>query len=233
MNLKNLSLGRSSRCMGKPIYELTGSPSGRLFASYRKCMTKNNLKNIPIPSEKEVEKYLKLWNDSDVYNLSQKSLNNLFKTFPLNNNLDEILVKVCALDVIFSANAGRWFFEVSKHILSYDFDNKLKNNNIDVNDFATIYIKEKNKKRNFYSFASKYCSHHKPNEYPIYDSYVDEILWFFMKEELNNKRIGLKDYNIFRDTLIKFRSKFNLNKYSIKEIDQYIWLLGKEYFKRY
>lgn len=54
----------------------------------------------------------------------------------------------------------------------------------------------------------------------------------FMKEELNNKRVGLKDYNIFRDTLIKFRSKFNLDKYSIKEIDQYIWLLGKEYFKR-
>ena len=30
------------------------------------------------------------------------------------------------------------------------------------------------KKKNLYSFASKYCSHHNPEAYPIYDSYVDE-----------------------------------------------------------
>lgn len=29
---------------------------------------------------------------------------------------------------------------------------------------------------NFYSFASKYCSHHNPLDYPIYDIYVDEVL---------------------------------------------------------
>lgn len=196
-------------------------------------MTKNELKNIPIPSKIEVEKYLKQWRDNEVYSISQKGLNNLFETFPLNNNLDKILVKVCTLDVIFSAQASRWFFEVSEHILNYDFDNKLKNDDIDVNDFANIYIKDKNKKRNFYSFASKYCSHHKPEEYPIYDSYVDDILWFFMKEELNNKRINLKNYKKFKDTLIKFRSKYELENYSLKEIDQYIWLLGKEHFKRY
>lgn len=44
--------------------------------------------------------------------------------------------------------------EVSKHILNYDFDNKINNNDIDVNDFATIYIKEKNKK-NFLFFCFK------------------------------------------------------------------------------
>lgn len=200
---------------------------------------KNNTKNIPIPSNSEVEKYLKLWNESDIYRLSQKSLNNLFKTFPLNNNLDEILVKVCTLDVIFSAGVNKWFFDISKNILgynlNYNLDKKFKNNTLDVNHFVEkIKIKRKDgKERKPYSFVSKYCNHHNPNEYPIYDSYVDEVLWFFMKEELYRKRINLKNYNIFKETLIKFRSKYKLEKYSLKEIDQYIWLLGKEYFDRY
>lgn len=194
-------------------------------------MKNNNIKDLPIPSENEVEKYLKLWNDNEVYNLSQKSLDNLFTTFPLNNNLNEILVKVCTLDVIFGAGANRWFFEISKHILNYDFDNKLSNKIIDINDFATIEVK--GRQRSFYSFASKYCSHHRPHEYPIYDSYVDAVLWFFMREELNNKRTDLKNYNIFKDILIKFKNKYKLEKYSTKEIDQYTWLLGKEYFKKY
>ena len=54
-----------------------------------------------------------------------------------------------------------------------------------------------------------------------------------MKEELGKKRIRLKNYSIFKEILIKFRSKYKLEKYSLKEIDQYIWLLGKEYFNRY
>ncbi len=198
-------------------------------------MTKNKLKNIPIPSNSEVEKYLKLWNDNEFYNLSQKSLNNLFKTFPLNNNLDEILVKVCTLDVIFGAGVNKWFFKISNNILNYDLDKKLKDNTLEINDFVEkIKIQRKDgKEMRPYSFASKYCSHHKPNEYPIYDSYVDEVLWLFMKEELGKKRIRLKNYSIFKEILIKFRSKYELEKYSLKEIDQYIWLLGKEYFNRY
>lgn len=32
--------------------------------------------------------------------------------------------------------------------------------------------------KNFYSFATKYCSHHNPLDYTIYDSYVDKnITW--------------------------------------------------------
>jgi hypothetical protein len=37
---------------------------------------------------------------------------------------------------------------------------------------------------NFYSFATKYCSHHKPEMYPIYDSYVDKMLGYFKKRTI-------------------------------------------------
>ena len=39
-----------------------------------------------------------------------------------------------------------------------------------VNDIANIEINGKNKY--FYSFASKYCSHHNSRYFPIYDRYV-------------------------------------------------------------
>ncbi|UTW70364.1 hypothetical protein KHA80_07545 [Anaerobacillus sp. HL2] len=39
------------------------------------------------------------------------------------------------------------------------------------------------KKKNFYSFATKYCSHHNPLDYPIYDSYVDEVLRHFRNRD--------------------------------------------------
>jgi len=198
-------------------------------------MLKNPSKTPPTPSTEEVEKYLKQWETNEVYNYSQKSLNNLFETFPNNKNLNEIIVKVCTLDVVFSANTSRWFFEVSKHILNYDFDNKLKKGELDVNDFALVKVLDKKnnkiKTRNFYSFASKYCSHHKPLDYPIYDSYVDYVLRYFMPEELNKKKDSLKNYVFFKATLNDFRNKYNLGKYDLKQIDEYIWLLGKEFFR--
>ena len=198
-------------------------------------MLKNLSKKPPEPSSEEVKKYLNQRKTDEVLSYSEKSLNNLFRVFSLNNNLDEIIVKVCTLDVIFSANASRWFFEVSKHILNYDFDNKFKNKEFDVNKFALIKVKDiknnKTKERNFYSFATKYCNHHNPLEYPIYDFYVDEILWYFMEEELNQKRSNLKKYPTFKETIIKFKKKFKLEEFNLKEIDKYIWLLGKEFFK--
>ena len=39
------------------------------------------------------------------------------------------------------------------------------------------------KTRNHYSFASKYCSHHFPEDYPIFDSYVEKMLRFYAKAD--------------------------------------------------
>ncbi|MDO5708167.1 MAG: hypothetical protein Q4P31_06000 [Andreesenia angusta] len=65
-----------------------------------------------------------------------------------------------------------------------------------VNDIARVDMNCKI--INFYFFATKYCSHHDPFNYPIFDAYVERVLL-----ELNRK-----------------------------DIDRYIWQLGKEYFPR-
>jgi hypothetical protein len=41
-----------------------------------------------------------------------------------------------------------------------------------------------------------------------------------------------KDYVKFKRILIDFKEFYSLEKYKLKQIDQYIWQLGKEYFPK-
>jgi hypothetical protein len=96
------------------------------------------------------------------------------------------------------------------------------------------YVTIGDTEKNFYSFASKYCSHHNPLDYPIYDSYVDEVLRYFRnRDNFSDFQDGdLKDYVKFKGILIDFRAFYGLDKYNLKQIDQYVWLLGKDYFPK-
>jgi len=192
--------------------------------------------NIIRPSEKEVEKYLLPWNDLDNYSLQESSLRKLFiKTYPLNNDLDDILIKVCSLNDFYSTNIFSPF-TVAKHILTLQIDDDLANENLSiVNKIAKVKMNGGNVK-NFYSFATKYCSHHKPIIYPMYDSYVEKILVYFRKTDNFYKfsNIDLKTYELFRDILENFRKYYKLGKFDIKQIDKYLWQAGKKYFlKKY
>ena len=88
--------------------------------------------------------------------------------------------------------------------------------------------------RRFYSFASKYCSHHKPELFPIYDSYVGRMLRYFRRVDKFSsfKNDNLKDYVKFKTILDEFKAYYALEQYSLKELDRYLWLLGKKYFKK-
>jgi hypothetical protein len=44
------------------------------------------------------------------------------------------------------------------------------------------------------------------------------------------KTLELKDYGVFKEILIRFREFYELEEYSLKDIDKYLWLLGKEKF---
>ena len=101
-----------------------------------------------------------------------------------------------------------------------------------VNDIAAISIK--GRPRNFYSFASKYCSHHKPDRYPIYDSYVEKMLTHYgaMDKFSGFDRAELKNYERFIRIIGEFRQYYGLADYSLREIDNFLWLAGKEWFPR-
>lgn len=183
---------------------------------------------IPRPSKYEVKKYLQEWDNKEEYVLQEKSLNKLFlKTYPQNNDICEILIKASTLNDFYSTNIYS-IFSVAKHIYSLNIDERLERKDETlVNDIATVTIKGKRKR--FYSFATKYCSHHFPKDFPIYDRYVEKVLMYFNKQDsfVNFRREDLKDYLKFKDILIQFRRFYNIEEYSLKDIDRYIWQLGK------
>ena len=186
------------------------------------------------PSKSEIEKYLKLWDSLENYRLQESSLKKLFtKTYPLNDDLNEVLIKVCALNDFYSTSIY-YPVQVAKHIVSLQLDKKLviKDPKV-VNEIASVQVK-KDKLINYYSFATKYCSHHHPTLYPIYDSYVDKLLMHFKKEDnfFEFKKADLKIYENFKNILEKFRIFYDLEDYDLKQIDKYLWQAGKEYFPR-
>lgn len=185
------------------------------------------------PSEAEVKKYLNKWDSLENYVLQESALDKLFfNTYPNNKDINDILIKAAALNDFYSTNIFS-IFPVAKHILNLNIDERLKNKDISlVNDIAKVEINGKVK--NFYSFATKYCSHHYPLDYPIYDSYVEKVLILLNKRDAFSKfkKEDLKDYTKFKRVVIDFRAFYNLNQFTLKDIDRYIWLLGKEYLPR-
>ncbi len=183
------------------------------------------------PCSEQVELYLQSWDALESYHLQEDALDKLFLMLcPDNKNLSDILLKVAALNDFYSTNIFS-VFPVANHILSLDIDDRLKAGDVNlVADVQTIVIGEKTRK--LYSFATKYCSHHNPLDFPIYDSYVDKVLRYFRDVDGFSKfqTAELKNYAKFKEILIRFRAFYGLEKYNLKQIDKYLWQLGKEYF---
>ncbi len=186
------------------------------------------------PSRKEVEYYIDKWNSLENYAVQESSLKKLFtQTYPLNNNLDDVIIKVCALNDFYSTNIFSPF-AIAKHIVSLKIDSYLAKNDLKIVDKIAEIKMNGGKIIHFYSFATKYCSHHKPLVYPIYDSYVDKLLVHFRnKDKFSNfSNTDLRTYPLYKTILMDFRKFYDLESYNLKQIDQYLWLAGKEYFPK-
>ncbi|QIK87080.1 hypothetical protein G7061_01920 [Erysipelothrix sp. HDW6B] len=188
---------------------------------------------IPSPTVEQVGIYLTKWEGLENYHLQEDALNKLFLELCSNNtDIVDILLKASTLNDFYSTNIFS-IYPVAKHILSLNIDTRLDAGDVTlVRDIQHVTIS--NKKRSFYSFATKYCSHHNPLDYPIYDSYVDEVLRYFRnRDNFSDFQDGdLKDYVKFKCILIDFRVFYGLDKYNLKQIDQYVWQLGKDYFPK-
>ena len=173
---------------------------------------------LPSPSKKEIDYYLQLWDSLDNYYLQESALDKLFfETYPKNTDIDDILIKVSALNDFYSTNIFN-VFAVATHIKELNIDNRLKIGDTTlVDDIAYVEMADKNGKKvikHFYSFATKYCSHHFPDVYPIYDSYVDRCLLYFKNQDnfFDFNRSDLKHYDTFKTVLLNFKkyALFNL-----------------------
>lgn len=141
-------------------------------------MAKREKQNVPHPSSEQVEHYLRAWDELESYHLQEDALDKLFFTLcPENSDMSDILLKVAALNDFYSTNIFS-VYPVAKHILSLNIDDTLMTGDVPlVSDIQKVTINGVEK--NFYCFATKYCSHHRSLDYPIYYSYVEKVLCYF------------------------------------------------------
>lgn len=187
--------------------------------------------DVPEPSEEQVELWLHQWDELEDYTAQEAAIDRLFHgEFAKNDNLQNILIKCSVLNDFYSTNIFK-IYPVAKHILGLNIDGRLEAGDPTlVDDIAKVHINDKEKK--FYSFASKYCSHHNQLEFPIYDSYVHKVLRYFRNVDrfFSFNEPDLKSYSKFKNILIEFRKFYKLDKYNLKELDKYLWQFGKKYF---
>lgn len=183
------------------------------------------------PNPTLVSGYLAKWDSLEKYTLPEQSLELLFKKFCHGNTrVEYVLLKVAALNQFYGTNIFDTY-SVAKHIVKMGIDQRLeKGDPLLVNELALVTIKGKQK--NFYSFASKYCSHHAPERFPIYDSFVEKMLWHYANTDLffPFNKTDLKKYDLFVQIIKAFQKFYGLEEFSLKKIDIFLWLAGKEKF---
>ena len=59
------------------------------------------------------------------------------------------------------------------------------------------------------------------------------LVYFKTKDKFAKfKRDDLKDYVKFKNILLEFKKFYNIEEYSLRDIDKYLWIAGKEYFPK-
>lgn len=194
------------------------------------------MKNLETPTHELVNGYLKKFDSDKRYKPADDAITKLFKAFPENKELEDIILKISVINDMYSTNI-LGTFRMAEHILRLDIDEDLKEGVPSlVHTIATghnIRTKRNNTEINFYSFATKYCSWHNPDEYAIYDSFVERVLMAYKRKERFSKfkKSDLKVYKEFLRIVTDFKTHYNLTNLNLKDIDKFLWIYGKENFE--
>ena len=159
--------------------------------------------------------------------LVESALTRLIQHFPDNTRADEVLLKVVTLNTLYLTNILA-IYPLAEHIQGLGVDAAIRSGDAGVVE-AIARLPLNGKVRRNYSFATKYCAWHNPTAYPIYDWYVEAMLWEYQRtfRFAAFRRQDLSEYPAFRKAVLAFRSHFGLDAYSLKEIDKVLWVQGK------
>jgi len=185
-------------------------------------------KTVIQPSVEMVQKYISRFDNDDELTVVEDVLSELFGKYPDNQKLRDILIKATTLNSLYNTNIYA-IVKMAKHILNKNIDAKLREGSPEiVDEIARIEIG--GKKRNNYSFASKYCHWHYSDIYPIYDGYVDDLLWRYRKRDKFEEftRVELRQYPRYKQIIEAFKSHYGLSQFRFKDLDKFLWGYGKE-----
>jgi hypothetical protein len=177
---------------------------------------------------------------ADDSNDPDAALFDLFARYPDNTNQAHVLLKVVTLNSLYSLlirvnsqylptdrKYAPTVYDVARHIVELKIDAALSRADEALIDrIATVKVAGRN--HYYYSFATKYCSFHRPESYPIFDSRVKEYLW-----QLRNQG-GLRqfqqqvlwNYPELKRIIDEMRDQYSLQGFSYKQIDAFLYLEG-------
>lgn len=187
------------------------------------------------PTNELLDIYIEKFNKDKRYKPADDAIIKLFKAFPKNDNIQDILLKISVINYMYSTNI-LGTFKMAEHILERNIDIELKKGEPEVVHLIAkghgIRTKRNNTELNFYSFATKYCNWHNQESYAIYDSFVEKVLLAYKRKDKFSdfKTSDLKNFSRFLKIISDFSNYYGLTKHNLKEIDKFLWIYGKEKF---
>ncbi len=175
-------------------------------------------------SESDVEESAKRVEEDPVYGKESKSTKKILNRFPKHKSLEEIISKICVIDVTHSTHIGTH----KKSFSVVDLAVKIKNiPNIDLRlekgDLSLVDEIANIKGVNLLSFASKYCACHnqmiyRNDDYYKFDSVVKDAIGY-------RKRI-YTEYVSILDKIVTL-NKLTYIKNIRQKLDYYFWYNNK------
>jgi hypothetical protein len=122
---------------------------------------------------------------------------------------------------------------MAHHIHSLNIDPDLATGSTEIVDKIAA-ASFSGKKRNVFSFASKYCSWHDQQNYPLYDGFVEQLLLAYRAKDkfARFRNSDLRRYTNYKRIVDGFRGHYTLGKFSFKELDKFLWLYGKTLYPK-
>ena len=179
---------------------------------------------LAIPSPTLISEYAAKFEQLPDVTASDQAVSKAFQTFLRNDRIEEVLLKVSVLNSLYSTSILA-LYKVAAHIHGLQIDTKLAQQSLDVvEEIAQISINGKTRRN--YSFASKYCSWHAPDFYPIYDGYVGGLLWAYQQQDrfANFRLEELKNYTQYKAVHNQFSQHYGLMTFTAKQVDKFLWL---------
>ncbi len=159
----------------------------------------------------------------------EKALSELFNLFPGNTDAGRVLLKVVAVNSIYSTS----IFAVKKfaaqiHAKGHELDKGIQAGSTSAFDLLEYLQLDGHKLRSCYSFASKYLSWHSSEIYPIYDGNIDRYLSHLIRQEgLPFKGSDAWKYSYFRDLIVYMRERYGLQEFTFKQMDAFFFQEGE------
>ena len=179
-----------------------------------------------------VSRYLSEFRSDERYFLAEEAIIDLVEKFPSNKEFKHVLLKVSVINNLYATNIFATF-QMAHHIHSLNIDFHLAVHSTEIVDKIAA-AKFSDKSRNVFSFASKYCSWHDQENYPLFDAYVEKLLLAYRAKDkyARFRHSDLRRYSRYKTIVSTFREHYNLTQFSFKELDKFLWLYGKTLYPK-